>query len=142
MRQRQDPPRTTNWHVEHAQPVPELLECGNKSVSLWTTDGTVGAEHSQDSRSTWLIFLAEGEGALMKRSTKVAIVALALALLAGLAFTSAIYYAWVAVTPGCDIACNSMYNRVSTILAYASYVIAALAAVAAIVAFVDRPRKI
>lgn len=74
----------------------------------------------------------------MKTSTKYIVFGFVLMVLAAAAFTSAIYYSWIAVTPGCDTGCNAMYNRTSTILAYGSYVVGGLSLLAFIAALLKR----
>lgn len=74
----------------------------------------------------------------MKWSTKYIITGSCLLVLAGLGITSAIYYSWIAVTPGCDAICNEMYSRVSTTLAYSSYAAAAIAIVLIVAAVLKR----
>jgi hypothetical protein len=75
----------------------------------------------------------------MKWSTKYIITGSCLLVLAGLGITSAIYYSWIAVTPGCDASCNEMHNRVSTVMVYGSSTLAVIAVLLVITPLLKRP---
>ncbi|AGI06894.1 Hypothetical Protein XCAW_01083 [Xanthomonas citri subsp. citri Aw12879] len=38
-----------------------------------------------------------------------------------LSFTVAVYYAWIAITPGCNSLCNEHYNSKSTLFFWSSF---------------------
>ncbi|WP_147455613.1 hypothetical protein [Solilutibacter pythonis] len=63
-----------------------------------------------------------------------------LLMLGALAFTSAIYYGWLSVTPGCEGGCISKFSKLSSVLGYSSYALL-LAGIAAIVAFIVKKIK-
>jgi hypothetical protein len=53
-------------------------------------------------------------------------------------FTSAIYYGWLSVTPGCDASCESRYSMWSTALGYSSYALFLAGFVSAVLALLKK----
>jgi len=63
-----------------------------------------------------------------------------LLMLGALAFTSAIYYGWLSVTPGCEADCVSKFSNLSSVLGYSSYAFL-LGGISAIVASIVKKKR-
>lgn len=63
-----------------------------------------------------------------------------LLMFGALAFTSAIYYGWLSVTPGCEGDCVSKFSNLSSVLGYSSYALL-LGGIAEIVASIVKKIK-
>ncbi|MFC3268647.1 hypothetical protein ACFOED_06440 [Vulcaniibacterium thermophilum] len=81
----------------------------------------------------------------MKRSRlssfRLVLIALLLAALGAVSFVGGIYYAWLAVVPGCDVACASCYRALSRVFGYGSYVLMLLGLISVAIAWTRRRKK-